>query len=489
MTGKGIIELKNVSLTYPSAEHPSLTDVDLSVDSGEVVVVIGPSGCGKTSVTRVINGLAEQYYGGKLTGSVHVDDLDVRQSKLYEIGRKVGSVFQDPRSQFFATLVEDEVAFGMENYGIDHHLLEERVNASLEQVKAENLKGKEVFPLSSGEKQKVAIASVGAVNPLAYVFDEPSANLDMKSADALGELINDLKMQGHAIVVAEHRIYYLANIADRFIYMQGGKIVRILKRAELLALSDGERERLGIRSPCIRAENNAPRRQRHIFKNGLEISKLSYMVGPRLVLDHLDLRVPSGICIALVGSNGVGKTTLARCICGLIKEKGGEIALSGESMNQRGKRRSTYFVMQNTDCQLFADSVAEELHLNRPDLSDSETRTLLDAYGLSDFKDAHPMTLSGGQKQRLAIAVAELLDVPVIVLDEPTSGLDLRSMRMVSKRLKELASRGKTVLVISHDYEFIASTCAIAVHLETSSCIKYLEMEESAERLLAALME
>lgn len=158
-------------------------------------------------------------------------------------------------------------------------------------------------------------------------------------------------------------------------------------------------------------------------------------------------------------------------------------------MNQRGRRRSTYFVMQNTDCQLFADSVAEELHLNCPDLSDSETRALLDAYGLSDFKDAHPMTLSGGQKQRLAIAVAELLDVSVIVLDEPTSGLDLRSMRMVSKRLKELASRGKTVLVISHDYEFIASTCAIAVHLETSSCIKYLEMEESAERLLAALME
>lgn len=215
----GIIRLQGVSLTYASADRPSLKDIELAVEAGGLVAIIGPSGCGKTSITRVINGLAEQYYGGHLTGTVRVGSLDVRRAKLHEVGKAVGSVFQDPRSQFFASLVEDEVAFGMENYGIPHSLLDERVDASLAQVKAECLRGREVFPLSSGEKQKVAIASVSAVDPAAYVFDEPSANLDMKSVGALGDLMADLKRRGRAVVVAEHRIYYLADIADRFVYI------------------------------------------------------------------------------------------------------------------------------------------------------------------------------------------------------------------------------------------------------------------------------
>ena len=489
MSGEYAVSLEGVSLTYPSASRPSLRDIELTVAPGELVAIIGPSGCGKTSVTRVVNGLAEKYYEGALEGSVRVGGLDVRRAHLHEIGKTVGSVFQDPRSQFFASLVEDEVAFGMENYGVPHRLLDERVDTSLAQVRAKGLKGREVFPLSSGEKQKVAIASVSAVDPLAYVFDEPSANLDMKSVDALGSLMVDLKRHGRALVVAEHRVYYLTDIADRFIYMEHGEIVRVFSRSDLLTLTVGERERMGIRSPSIDLEESVSQRCFRGEEAGVEISRLSYTVRSRRVFDDLDLRIPCGNLVALVGRNGVGKTTLARVICGLAKGQGGAISFSEEPVGKRERRRASYFVSQNADCQLFSDSVAEELLLNRPELSSAEIEALLDAYGLLAFKESHPMILSGGQKQRLAIAIAELVDASVILLDEPTSGLDYRNMRRISLRLKMLAAGGKTVLVISHDYEFIASSCAAAIHIGGPDSVTYLDMADSKEELLAALME
>lgn len=263
--------------------------------------------------------------------------------------------------------------------------------------------------------------------------------------------------------------------------------MRVLTRFELLSLSAEERARMGIRSPVIGPGKSAPRRRDE--GAGIEVSGLSFTVKSRRIFDGLDLRIPQGNMVALTARNGIGKTTLARVVCGLAKEKSGTISLSGEAMGRRRRRRTSYFVIQNADCQLFADSVAEELRLNRPGLTDDEVDELLGAYGLADFRDAHPMTLSGGQKQRLAIAVAELLDAPVILLDEPTSGLDFRNMQRIAERLGMLASNGKTVLVISHDYEFIASSCTAAIRMGGPGRAERIDMAEPIGELLAALME
>ncbi len=219
-----MIRLENVTYSYSKEAEASLKNVDLTVKEGQFIVLIGKSGCGKTTVTRVINGLATKFYDGKLTGKVFIKNKNLEQIPLWEIGRTVGSIFQDPRSQFFASLTEDEVAFGCENYGFDRKLIQKRIDHAIHKVGGESQLGKEIYSMSSGEKQKIAIASVYAVNPFIYVFDEPSANLDMDSVIKLQELMKFLKNEGHTVIVAEHRLYYLMELADRFIYMNEGRI-------------------------------------------------------------------------------------------------------------------------------------------------------------------------------------------------------------------------------------------------------------------------
>ena len=486
MSDSAAIRLDGIYLSYPASHTPVLTDVSFSISSGEAVAIVGPSGCGKTSVTRVVNGLAEAYYGGSLAGCVQVGSLDVRTARLSEIGRVVGSVFQDPRSQFFASLTEDEVAFGMENYGVAHELLDARVDAALAFVKAETLKGRSIHPMSNGEKQKLAIASVNAVKPSVYVFDEPSSNLDMASVEALSCLMARLKNQGCTIVVAEHRIHYLIGVVDRFVYMDGGSIVATYTSSELMALAENRRAELGIRSPRL-DRLRAGARFFTTTGSGLAIRGLRYSAASRVIFEGLDFEARSGCITAIVGRNGIGKTTLAKLVCGLLKEKGGSIFIRDVPMSRKSRRRAAYFVMQNTDCQLFGDSVWDELRMNAPRLPEDDLRAILNDYGLLSFKDIHPMALSGGQKQRLTIAVAELIDVPVIILDEPTSGLDYRNMRKVAARLRALASKGKAVLVITHDFEFIMESCDKAIHIKGSGQAICFDVGSCQERILAAL--
>lgn len=246
------ISFEHVSFKYPGANGPSIKDINLDIKAGEFVVLTGGSGCGKTTLTRIINGLAEKFYEGSLTGNVSLLGCPVSSYPVYEIGKFVGSVFQDPRSQFFASITEDEIAFGCENYGVSFEELGTRVAEAVKDINGEMLLGKEIYPMSSGEKQKIAVASVNAVNPQIYVFDEPSANLDMFSVEALKELMRKLKEKGHTVLVAEHRLYYLTDLADRFLYMKNGCLEKEWAAEELLQLPEQERKTIGIRTANLR---------------------------------------------------------------------------------------------------------------------------------------------------------------------------------------------------------------------------------------------
>lgn len=484
---QSIIQLENVSFQYPGTETESLRHISLDIKKGEFLVLTGGSGCGKTTLTRLINGLAEQFYEGTRKGRLDLFGRNISEYPLYEIGKKVGSIFQDPKSQFFASITEDEIVFGCENYGVSFEELDGRISDAIQRINGDMLRGKEIYPMSSGEKQKIAVASVNAVNPEIYVFDEPSANLDMYSVEALKNLMKRLKEEGHTIIVAEHRLYYLTELADRFLYMENGELKEEWTPHELLSMPEAQRRNIGIRAANLRnIQAEVPLLQE--TDKILEVKNLAFSYRKKPVFHNISFQAYAGDLIAIVGNNGIGKTTLSHILCGIKKERSGQVLYCGKEAS-KGKRKSyAYFVMQNTDCQLFGDSAEEELMLNGKGRSQKQINELLELYGLSEWKERHPATLSGGQKQRLTLAVSDCINTPILILDEPTSGLDFKNMVRISNHLKALAQKGKTIMIITHDYEFAAMTCNRVLHFIDSSHVEAFPLKENLSMLYSSLM-
>jgi energy-coupling factor transport system ATP-binding protein len=459
------ISIRNLCYTYESGESETLHDISLDIPQGEFVILTGKSGCGKTTLTRCINGLIPHFYEGEMAGDVLIDKAKTADEPMYELARQVGSVFQDPRSQFFTTSTTDEVAFGCENLAMPPRQINQNIDAEFVRLGIEDLRDRSIFELSSGERQKIAIASICAMNPCIFVLDEPSANLDTDATQVLKETLRLLKSAGHTVVVSEHKLYYLSDLADRVVYMRDGTIDDIWSWEQIEAMSRQEREALGLRAFHIDKAlqcSQVTERERNPSPL-LEASGLRVAGKKHVILDNLDFSAggsPNEI-VGITGSNGVGKTTLARCLCGLHKKYTGEIRIDGVAMKPAQLRKRVYFVMQDADYQLFTESVKTELrfgHKESPELEAAILRAM-DALGLHDRADVHPMTLSGGQKQRLTIACAALSDADVLILDEPTSGLDRENMIALSDLLKDLATKGKLIIVISHDQEFLEECC------------------------------
>ena len=228
-----MIELKNISFSYAnSRENSQLRRIDLAVKKGELVILAGKSGCGKTTLTRVLNGLCPQFYPGNLTGNYLLDGQDALKMPIHQLGTMVGSVFQDPRSQFFTTNTTDEIALGMENIPLERAVMQERVKAVCAQMNIDRLLDRRIFPLSSGEKQLIAIASICAMGSKVIVMDEPSANLDSDAMVRLGTLLYRLKAAGHTIILSEHRFHYVRDSFDRLVFMENGEISAIYGHGE-----------------------------------------------------------------------------------------------------------------------------------------------------------------------------------------------------------------------------------------------------------------
>ena len=222
-----MIELKHVSFAYQGQEHDGLHDINLTIADGECVLFCGRSGCGKTTITRLVNGLIPQFYAGELTGSVLVDGQEISKLPMYQTAAKVGSVFQNPRTQFFNVDTDSEIAFGIENEARPPVELAERVEQATDDLHISPLRNRNIFELSGGEKQKIAFASVYAMNPEIYLLDEPSSNLDMTSIQELKGHLRLLQKQGKTILIAEHRLYYLMDLADRIVYLRTGRIEKV----------------------------------------------------------------------------------------------------------------------------------------------------------------------------------------------------------------------------------------------------------------------
>lgn len=232
-----IISFEHASFQYEGQSQESLKDVKLIIKSGEFLVITGQSGCGKTTLTRCINNLIPRFFEGRLSGEVIVLGRSIKESDAGEAGKEIASIFQDPRSQFFTTNSSSEVAFACENYGIPHKEIVKRVNSAFQSLNMENLKDRDIFALSSGERQKVAFLAATTLNPQIYVLDEPSANLDIHTILQVREILSALKAAGHTIIVSEHRLFYLYGLADRFLIMEDGQICEELTGEEMAELS------------------------------------------------------------------------------------------------------------------------------------------------------------------------------------------------------------------------------------------------------------
>ena len=469
-----MIHIQNVSFTYEQADTPSLKNINLSVKTGECVLLCGKSGCGKTTLIRLLCGMLPDFYNGVFTGSVSVKGIDPVTAPMYEIAKTVGTVFQNPRTQFYTVNTTSEIAFGCENFGMEPKLIRDRVYETADALHINSLLDRNIFQLSGGEKQKIAFASIYAVNPDIYVLDEPSSNLDNHAINELRSMLQFLKAHGKTIVIAEHRIRYLKELADRAVYMKEGQIEKEYTIQELDSMSIAERMETGIRPVSLGGFSSVIKEQSEssgdiggnasIQMKDVCFSYTKYKGQPSLTIPEACF--PAGTVIAVTGNNGAGKSTLVSVVGGLLKNKKGTVKLNGNIQSAKERLFVSYMVMQEVNHQLFTDSVKEEIVLGVKNPDEEALHTVLTKMDIERLKDRHPMTLSGGQKQRVAIAAAVFCKKKILIFDEPTSGLDFFHMMQTAELIKTLKADDTYIFVITHDYELIAAACDIAVELK-----------------------
>lgn len=457
-----MIQIENVSFQYNNSEKGALKDVSISVDKGECVLLCGASGCGKTTITRLINGLIPHFYEGEYSGNVSVYGMNVQSEELYNISKKVGSVFQNPRSQFFCMDTTSEVAFGCENMGLVENDINERVKLAVSELEMENLMDRDIFKLSGGEKQRVACGSVTAMQPDVFVLDEPTSNLDKESIERLKNTLLLWKKQGKTIVIAEHRLYWLKEICDRVVYLEHGRIMFDITMQEFLKFSEQKLQNLGLRTMQPHCDESSKRHEYIAKKSDIVLKNYYFSYGEKKVLEFGDMQLPKNELIAITGQNGAGKSTFVRCFCGLEKEFKGQTVIEEKQYKPKEMLRKCYLVMQDVNHQLFCESVEDEVLLGASDTGKEikeRAKEIMQKLGIWEFRDKHPMSLSGGQKQRVAIASSVLAEKEILIFDEPTSGLDYYHMVSTAQLFKELRDMGKSIFIITHDRELIERCC------------------------------
>lgn len=453
-----LIELDNVSYQYKGSDTTNLNNFSLTIQKGECVLLCGKSGCGKTTVTKLVNGIIPYLSNGEKQGLVTLNNQNIENIPMYKLSQIVGSVFQNPKSQFFNLDTDSELTFALENQGLPVDKIKERLEEVTNKLAIHHLRKRNIFELSGGEKQLIAIASVYMANPEIFVLDEPTANLDLLAIDTLKEILLYMKQEGKTILIAEHRLSYLKEIVDKVVFMENGFLKEIYTNKEFYNLSDSKRKSLGLRRLHDEIEevsgNRYTKKEISVCLNNISIS-----YGKKSILTNISLKAHKGDIIGITGSNGIGKSSLCRTICGLHSLTKGNITYSENLARIPIRLQMSYLIMQDVNHQLFGESVEDECIMNNDTATVKQIEDILKIMDLFSYRQKHPMALSGGQKQRLAIAVSLLLKKDIYIFDEPTSGLDYVSMCSVREQIISLTKKGATVFLVTHDMELLDTLC------------------------------
>ncbi|WP_324093660.1 energy-coupling factor transporter ATPase [Candidatus Binatus sp.] len=492
-TNQHAVSAQEVTFTYHGADRPALQAVTFTQNAGEMIGVMGASGAGKSTLAKCLNRIVPEFEDGDFRGAIRIAGEPLEQLRVCDVAPKVGMVFQDFESQLFSTNVAHEVAFAMEQVGMDRAEMDRRIMPALEAVGLRGFEHRDPMSLSGGEKQRLAIASVLALRPSVIVLDEPTTDLDPEGRAEVFELIKKLRAQGLSLIVIEHESEEL-RAADRIVVLREGQIAADGPPSEVFARTELLRE-CGVRPPGlghalellgIEAQPKSveqaydaivrayPRLATNVVSNvadpserampsgpafiGIENVSFSYAGGPR-VLDSIDLKVEAGEFLAIVGQNGSGKTTLAKHIVGLLQPATGRVTIDGKNraqMRPAETARAVAYVFQNPDHQIFAATVEDEVAFGPRNfgLPDDEIRRrcdeALEAVGLQNERQSDPFMLSKGERQRLAVASVLVLRPRMLILDEPTTGLDHREQLRMMALVRDLNRAGIAIVIITH---------------------------------------
>lgn len=492
-----ILKFEHFGFQYNAQSAPTLEDINLTVKKGEKVLIAGPSGCGKSTLIHCINGLIPFSYKGESTGKLTLCGKETKDMSLFEISKIVGTVLQDSDAQFVGMTVAEDIAFALENDCIGEPMLHERVHKVAKMVNLEDYLKQAPGDLSGGQKQRVSVAGVMVDDVDVLLFDEPLANLDPATGKQAVELIDEMqKATGAAVIIVEHRLEDVLHCdVDRIVLMQSGHIVVDTDADTLLSgtyLKDN-----GIREPLyvtamkyagieitpdkkphninsVLVDNEDTLKVQNWFKTTKTAIKESdanvilstkdltftYPNSTRQILNDVNVDIHKGEMLAIVGTNGAGKSTFSKVVCGFETLTGGQILFNGEDFTTLSiKERAEHigYVMQNPNQMISKVMIYDEvaLGLKVRGMGDEEIQTrvekALKICGLWKFRKWPISALSFGQKKRVTIASILVLDPEMIILDEPTAGQDYRHYTDIMEFLKEINSLGITIAMITHD--------------------------------------
>ena len=501
-----MISIENLTFSYPNSDQPALKNVSLRIADGDFALVMGVSGAGKSTLLRTLNGLVPHFSGGKISGAVTVNQIDPIAAGPQVMSRHVGFVFQDPEAQFVMDVVEDEIAFALENAAIPRAEMRIRVEEVLDLLDLSPLRARRLETLSGGEKQRVAIAAALAFRPQVLVLDEPTSQLDPKSAeDVLQSLVRLNADLGLTIVLAEHRLERVLPFVDTIVFLpagggaQTGTPAEILPNISLvpplvalahtlgwqplpLTIKAGKRFSRKISLPAAPKPAATPAASAPI----LHAEKISAGYNGHLILDEMTFSARRGEIVGVMGRNGAGKTTLLKSLMGLLPLRHGKIMLAGENIAGAPVARiarTMGYLPQDPGALLFADSVLDEVNITLknhglpvPKNGDSvpgalNPKALLAQLGLSAHTETYPRDLSIGERQRVALAAITVTRPQVLLLDEPTRGLDYHAKETLAQLLRDWQSAGMAIVLVTHDVEFVAQVVSRVVLLSQGEII------------------
>jgi energy-coupling factor transport system ATP-binding protein len=457
-----MIELTNVSYTYPHTVQPALHRITISLEKGRCIMVTGPSGAGKTSLCLAASGVLHHEYGGKKDGTVIIDGRNVTEYRsLSDLAQNVGVVFDDPEAQMIFTTVEEEILSALEHRGLSAAVIEERLAGIIKTTYLEELRDRSPHNLSGGQKQRVALAATLALGNDILILDEPTSELDEHATKRIAGILKNLKDKGKTILLIEHKFNHFRDMVDALVVMEDGVItaqgtpVEILKddRIRGMILPDFSTVKKKIRAD-------------HTSEPLISVRDLTHCYGNVLALSGVSLDIRKGEFIAIVGENGSGKTTLVKHFNRLLSPTSGDVIVNGKNTKDcsiAALARDVGLVFQNPDHMFFADTVRDEIAYGVKNLGIENCNAVIDAAlcdaGLVESAGLYPRWLSRGERQRLGIACVVAMQPSVIVLDEPTTGLDGYEALLVIDILKKLQEKGHTVIIITHNHD-IAEHCA-----------------------------